>query len=76
MKRVSPVTLITQTLVLYIPTEAIRGFLSKFKGKAEEVTAGLADIHLDDTIPSEDAGLKYMKQLVSYDRPPASHPFN
>jgi len=28
------------------------------------VTAGLADIHLDDTLPSETVGLKYMRQMV------------
>jgi len=54
----------TENLVLNSPTELITSFLSTFKGKAEEVTAGLADIHLDDTLPSETVGLKYMRQLV------------
>ena len=53
--------------ILNAPTEVITSFLSKFKGKTEEVTAGLADIHLDDTIPSETVGLKYMRQLVGRD---------
>jgi hypothetical protein len=44
--------------------ESIKGFLTTFKGKTEEVTAGLADINLDGDGPSETAGLKYMRQLV------------
>ena len=54
----------TENLILNSPIEQIISFLSTFKGKAEEVTAGLADIHLDDTLPSETVGLKYMRQLV------------
>ena len=64
MIRVSIVTFYYRSVVLNVPTEQITSFLSKFKGKTEEVTAGMADIHLDDALPSETVGLKYMRQLV------------
>ena len=67
MKKVSPVTPYHPSPLSNISTEAITSFFSKFKGKAEEVTAGLADIHLDDAVPSEAVELKYMRQLVGYD---------
>lgn len=73
MRRVSPRRFTTEPPIFNVHTEIITGFLSKFKGKTEEVMAGLADIHLDDSIPSETVGLKYMRQLVSHDWPPASH---
>ena len=59
--------LVTEILILKVPPEQITSFLSTFKGKTEEMTAGLADIHLDDTLPSETVGLKYMRQLVRPD---------
>jgi len=59
--------LTTENLILNAPIEQITSFLSTFKGKTEEMTAGLADIHLDDTLPSETVGLKYMRQLVRHD---------
>jgi len=59
--------LTAESLILNTPVEEITSFLSTFKGKTEEMTAGLADIHLDDTLPSETVGLKYMRQLVRHD---------
>lgn len=56
-----------ENFILNAPTEQITSFLSTFKGKTEEVTAGLADIHLDDALPSETVGLKYIRQLVCRD---------
>jgi len=65
--------LTTGNLIPNVPTEQITSFLSTFKGNTEEMTAGLADIHLDDTLPSETVGLKYMRQLVRRD---PLHPFH
>jgi len=67
MIRVNLAISLNRRVHLNTPTEEITGFLLKFKGTTEEVTAGLADIHLDDTLPSETVGLKYMRQLVRRD---------
>lgn len=67
MIRVNLATFMNRGVHLNVRTEQITNFLSEFKGTTEEVTAGLADIHLDDTLPSETVGLKYMSQLVRRD---------